>query len=116
MNALPGCAAAIGQGFAVSLGQCLLSPWMIPVVLVAVMVAASLVLRRWSRRTLPLVRIDDDELGDYTVPLHLLREPVAERPPCPWCTDVTCLNPDLCNCKVPCGRMSCIRAKEARRG
>lgn len=35
-------------------------------------------------------------------------------PVCPWCSDRTFSDPQACRCKVPCGRMSCMRAQVGR--
>jgi hypothetical protein len=90
--------AAVGEGFAASLGHVLwvTEAWVgiIVTACTAIFVALCLIATRGQGEPLTVVVPDDDEPG------------------CPWCHTHACTNPSLCNCAQWCGSWLC-KVKEA---
>ena len=93
--------AAVGEGFAASLGHVLwvIEAWtgIIVTVCAAAFVVLCLVATHGQRQPLTLAVVDD-----------------AEPEPCPWCHTRECLDRTLCDCAERCGSWLC-EAKEASR-
>jgi hypothetical protein len=93
--------AAVGEGFAASLGHVLwvAEAWfgIIVTVSAAAFAVLCLIATRGQGEPLTVAVPDDAEPG------------------CPWCHTHACTNPALCNCAQWCGSWLC-KVKEASRG